>query len=182
MPFFEEEYWRAYQPTQASGTPGQHVFWADYHTIYKQSLTEREQGKINDFESVFFEKAQAGGVEKDNSPSINGFSAAALRSALFIMLYRDFPVFQTSYQILDMLVEIDHALSNWRYKHFIMVRRMIGLRVGTGNTSGAGYLEGALGQHYIYKDIAGLSTYLVKRASLPKLPGELIKYLSFNMY
>ena len=97
------------------------------------------------------------------------------------MLYRDFPVFQTSYQILDSLIEIDHLMSNWRHKHLIMVRRMIGMRVGTGNTSGAGYLEGALNKHYVYRDIAGLSTYLIERRNLPKLPDELIKHLSFNV-
>jgi len=60
-----------------------------------------------------------------------------------------------------------------------MVRRMIGMRVGTGNTSGAGYLEGALSMHYVYKDIAGLSTYLIERRNLPQLPQALVKHLSF---
>jgi tryptophan 2,3-dioxygenase len=67
------------------------------------------------------------------------------------MLYRDFPVFQNSFQILDALIDIDNALAAWRHAHFRMVRRMIGMRVGTGNTSGSGYLEGAAGSHYIYK-------------------------------
>jgi tryptophan 2,3-dioxygenase len=104
-----------------------------------------------------------------------------MRAALFIMLYRDFPVFQTSYQILDALIEIDNMMSNWRHKHFIMVRRMIGMRSGTGNTSGSGYLEGALNKHYIYKDISGLSTYLIERNKLPQLPMELIRKLNFNL-
>ena len=95
------------------------------------------------------------------------------------MLYRDFPVFQTSFQILDTLIEIDHWLAGWRHKHYVMVRRMIGMRVGTGNTSGAGYLEGAVQQHYIFKDLAALSTYLIERRKLPKLPDELIKALGF---
>ena len=103
-----------------------------------------------------------------------------MRAALFIMLYRDFPVFQTSYQILDALIEIDNQLSNWRHKHIDMVRRMIGMRTGTANTTGRGYLEGALNSHYIFKDIAGLSTFLIERKNLPKLPEELIKNLSFS--
>ena len=106
-------------------------------------------------------------------------SAKAMRAALFIMLYRDFPVFQTSYQILDSLVETDHQMATWRHKHLVMVRRMIGLRMGTGNTSGRGYLEGALNDHYIFKDIAGLSTFLIERKKLPKLPEELILKLSY---
>jgi tryptophan 2,3-dioxygenase len=61
-----------------------------------------------------------------------------------------------------------------------MVRRMIGMRVGTGNTTGSGYLEGAAAGHYIFKDIAGLSTYLIERRKLPELPIELIRKLSFS--
>ncbi len=105
---------------------------------------------------------------------------AAMRAALFIMLYRDFPVFQTSYQILDTLVEIDHQMAGWRHKHLVMVRRMIGMRTGTGSTTGAGYLEGALTKHTVFKDIESLSTFLIERKKLPKLPGELIKKLSYN--
>jgi tryptophan 2,3-dioxygenase len=73
-----------------------------------------------------------------------------MRAALFIMLYRDFPVFQTFYQILDSLIEIDNELSNWRHKHMDMVRRMIDLRTGTCNTIGRAYLEGDLYNHYIF--------------------------------
>ena len=182
MPFFEAGSWQLFVPHNNTLQFDAHPFWNDYHTIYQQSLTERERVKIKDFEYVFFEKAHPDYNEEQLFVLRSNFSAKALRSALFIMLYRDFPVFQTSYQILDALIEIDHLLSNWRYKHLIMVRRMIGLRVGTGNTSGAGYLEGALNKHFIYKDIAGLSTYLIQRNQLPKLPDELIKHLSFNSY
>jgi tryptophan 2,3-dioxygenase len=52
--------------------------------------------------------------------------------------------------------------------------------LGTGNTSGRGYLEGALNSHYIFRDIAALSTFLIQRKKLPKLPEELIKKLSYN--
>ncbi len=107
-------------------------------------------------------------------------STTALKAALFIMLYRDFPVFQTSYQILDSLVEIDHLMAGWRHKHLVMVRRMIGMRAGTGNTSGSGYLEGALDSHFIFRDIEALATFLIERKKLPKLPEELIKKLSYN--
>ncbi|QNA42822.1 tryptophan 2,3-dioxygenase family protein [Lacibacter sediminis] len=167
MPFFDEKFWKGYAvlhpPTEL------HAFWNDYRNIYQSSLTEREQHKLADFDTQFIQEKQADG----------SFSDAAMRSALFIMLYRDFPVFQTSFQILDTLIEIDHWLAGWRHKHYVMVRRMIGMRVGTGNTSGAGYLEGAVQQHYIFKDLAALSTYLIERRKLPKLPDELIKALGF---
>ena len=167
MPFFDEKFWTGY----AGQYPATqlHPFWNDYRTIYANSLTEREQQKLADFDAQFIESKVSDGSLSD----------AAMRSGLFIMLYRDFPVFQTTFQILDTLIEIDHWLAGWRHKHFVMVRRMIGMRVGTGNTSGAGYLEGAVQQHYIFKDLASLSTYLIERKKLPKLPDELIKALGF---
>jgi tryptophan 2,3-dioxygenase len=175
MPFFNEAFWNNHVPDHCI----QHPFWFDYRNIYQAGLTEREAAKINDFDYVLFEQQQEGLSTEQLQNLRSNFSPKALRAALFIMLYRDFPVFQTSYQILDALIEIDHLLSNWRHKHLIMVRRMIGMRVGTGNTSGAGYLEGALSKHYVYKDLSALSTYLIERRKLPKLPESLIKHLGF---
>jgi tryptophan 2,3-dioxygenase len=180
MPFFEISFWEHYQPNYDENA-FHHPFWNDYKAIYKTGLTEREAKKINDFDYVFFEQNPAGYDTDQLSELRSNFSPAALRAALFIMLYRDFPVFQTSYQILDALIEIDLHLSNWRHKHLIMVRRMIGMRVGTGNTTGSGYLEAALNRHYIYRDLSSLSTYLIERRKLPNLPNKLIKHLSFNL-
>ncbi len=179
MPFFTDAYWKQYQPA-ANASITSHPFWSDYRKVYQTGLTERESNKLADFDYVFFENPIEGYTTEQLEGLRSNFSPAALRAALFIMLYRDFPVFQTSYQILDSLIEIDHLMSNWRHKHLIMVRRMIGMRVGTGNTSGAGYLEGALSKHYVYRDLSGLSTYLIERKKLPKLPEELIKNLGFN--
>ncbi len=180
MPFFTQDYWKQYRPATKSESV-LHPFWDDYRQVYQSGLTEREQNKIHDFDYVFFEKTPASHNPEQLDNLRSNFSPAALRAALFIMLYRDFPVFQTSYQVLDSLIEIDHLMSNWRHKHLVMVRRMIGMRVGTGNTSGAGYLEGALSKHFVYRDLSGLSTYLIERKRLPKLPGELIENLGFHV-
>jgi tryptophan 2,3-dioxygenase len=171
MPFFENDLWKNY--TMQFSVENAHPFWSDYRHIYKSGLNEKESGRLKDFDTIFFERDNPGDHEMP-------LSSRATRAALFIMLYRDFPVFQTSYQILDALIEMDHQLSNWRHKHIDMVRRMIGMRTGTGNTTGRGYLEGALNSHYIFKDIAGLSTFLIERKKLPKLPVELIERLSFS--
>lgn len=178
MPFFEPDFWLQYQGLNP-GANGLHPFWSDYRALYQAGLTEREAAKIHDFDFVFFGAADqlSAAQQAAMQPQL---SAAAMQAALFIMLYRDFPVFQTSYQILDSLVEIDHLMANWRHKHLVMVRRMIGMRVGTGNTSGAGYLEGALSRHFVFQDISGLSTYLIERKKLPKLPQALIQQLGYN--
>lgn len=169
MPFFDIAYWQGYTPLSWD-QKHPHPFWNDYRFLYAQSLTEREQQKLHDFDQLFLSESLA----------VGGLEASAMRSALFIMLYRDFPVFQTSFQLLDTLIEIDHGLAGWRHKHYVMVRRMIGLRVGTGNTTGAGYLQGAVEQHYVFKDLSALATFLIERKKLPHLPTELIRSLSFQ--
>jgi tryptophan 2,3-dioxygenase len=167
MPFFNDEFGNK--------------FWDEYRSIYLAGLTPREALKINDFDYVFFEKNPADATPEMLANLRGSFSPKAMQAALFIMLYRDYPIFQTSYQVLDALIEIDHLMSNWRHKHLIMVRRMIGMRVGTGNTSGAGYLEGALNKHFIYRDLSGLSTYLIERKKIPALPKSLIEKLGFSL-
>lgn len=169
MPFFDTAFW----PNCTNSEPENHPFWMAYKEVYVNGLTDREKNKLQDFDQLFFEKGNNTNITQPL------FSSAAMRSALFIMLYRDFPVFQTSYQILDALIEIDHLLSTWRHKHLVMVRRMIGMRVGTGNTSGAGYLEGALQKHFVYRDLSGLSTFLIERKKLPHLPETLLAHVGF---
>lgn len=176
MPFFDKDFW----PLDDGDTSGAHPFWASYRNLYRQGLTENEKGKIIDFDYVFMDQALPPDQQERAGLLRQNLSGPAMRAALFIMLYRDFPVFQNSFQILDTLVEIDNALAGWRHAHFRMVRRMIGMRVGTGNTTGSGYLEGAASGHYIFKDIAGLSTYLIERRLLPKLPEGLTRKLSFH--
>lgn len=182
MPFFEADLWKEFNPTYLNKEK-LHPFWNEYRSIYLNGLTEREKNKMTDFDYTFFEIIPEGLTEEEKLTltQLRGqLTPAAMRSALFIMLYRDFPVFQQSFRILDALVEIDTLMSNWRHRHYMMVRRMIGMRLGTGNTSGAGYLQGAMNSHYIFRDIAGLSTYLIERRNLPKLPEALVKKLSFT--
>jgi tryptophan 2,3-dioxygenase len=46
--------------------------------------------------------------------------------------------------VCERLVDIDEGLQEWRYRHVKMVERTIGHKVGTGGSSGAGYLAGTL--------------------------------------
>jgi tryptophan 2,3-dioxygenase len=166
MPFFEERYWAGYK--SASGANAG-KFWSDYREIYQGGLSENEGGRLAEFDAVFFGKGRG------------DLSSKAMQAALFITLYRDLPIFQLPFELLNTLSEIDELLSNWRYRHFSMVRRMIGIRAGTGGTSGAGYLEGTLSRHYIFREITELATFLIERSKLPALPGILKEKVSFNV-
>ena len=169
MPYLDEQFWTEYKSSYEPDPNGTHRFWSDYKKAYQMSLSEREGARLAEFNQVFFVKGR-GTVPPD-----------AMRAALFIMLYRNLPLFQLPFELLNTLSEIDELLSNWRYRHFMMVRRMIGLRVGTGCTSGAGYLEGTLSQHYAFREFTELATFLIERSRLPNLPRVLREKVSFNL-
>src|SRR6188474_401835 len=48
--------------------------------------------------------------------------------------------------ICERLVDLDEGFAEWRYRHVRMVERTIGVKPGTGGSSGAGYLRTTLGQ------------------------------------
>jgi tryptophan 2,3-dioxygenase len=107
-------------------------------------------------------------------------SPKACRSALFIMLYRDEPIFQQPFRFLEALLDIDEAMAAWRGRHLNMVHRMIGLRVGTGGSTGKAYLRGAMDSHYIFSEVADLSSFLFERRKLPPLPAQVREVLRFK--
>ena len=166
MPFFDERYWMGYRSTSEANAD---KFWSDYRKAYQTSLSDNEGGRLAEFDTVFFQQGRG-----DISPR-------AMQAALFITLYRNLPIFQQPFELLNTLSEIDELLSNWRYRHFSMVRRMIGIRAGTGGTSGAGYLEGTLSQHYAFREITEVATFLIERSKLPDLPNVLKEKVSFNL-
>jgi tryptophan 2,3-dioxygenase len=169
MPFFEEVYWKEYMLPGDQNDNKQHPFWKQYRVAYQNSLSKSETGRLEEFDRDFFLEGRG-----DVPP-------AAMRAALFITLYRNLPILHMPFELLNTLSEIDELLSNWRYRHFMMVRRMIGIRVGTGGTSGAGYLEGTLSQHYIFKEITEVATFLLERSKRPPLPDSLKQKVSFQV-
>ena len=48
------------------------------------------------------------------------------------------------YITLEALMDIDENLTLWRYRHVAMVKRMIGMGMGTGGSSGSAYLTTTL--------------------------------------
>lgn len=169
MPFFkEEENWKNFK---VMGDIGKlHKYWGTYRNYLKGSLSEAEAGNLAFFDKVFIQPANE---EK------RFLSAAASRAALFIMLYRGYPMLQLPFQLLNSLLEIDEQLSTWRYRHMSMVHRTIGTRIGTGGSTGRDYLKAALDKHYIFKEIAQLTSFLIERKKLPRLSKEMEQRLGF---
>ena len=107
------------------------------------------------------------------------FSQKACLASLFIMLYRDEPILDLPYRIITKLIDIDSLMNKWRYGHASLAQRMIGAKIGTGGSSGHSYLRKTLEKHKIFEDLTNLSTYLIPRSSLPKLPKELKAKLGY---
>lgn len=161
MPFAEDaKYW------------GGKTFWDIYTDAYSESLAEAEKKNLESFQRVFFETGEQ---------AQRSLSAKACRNALFIMLYHGYPMLELPFQLLDSLLETDNQLGNWRYRHINMVRRMIGTRIGTGGSTGAGYLQGAMEKHYIFKEISQLNSFLIDRRKLPMLPAALAEALGYRL-
>jgi tryptophan 2,3-dioxygenase len=106
-------------------------------------------------------------------------SARSIRAALFIMLYRDHPALQLPFRLLAALMDIDETMTMWRYRHALMVERMIGVKTGTGGSSGHVYLRRAADQHRIFIDLFRLSTYLIPRSVIPNLPQAIERQMRF---
>jgi tryptophan 2,3-dioxygenase len=169
MPFFEEsDNWEHYKSLYPSTQPDTHVFWSDYRQLYTNSLSTLESGNAAAFDQR---------ILQDGTGRL---SARACRSALFIMLYRGYPLLHLPFQLLNNLLEIDEQLSTWRYRHMNMVHRMIGTRVGTGGSTGKDYLRGAVEKHFIFSEIASLTSFLIERRNLPMLSKEMEKRLGFG--
>ncbi len=47
-------------------------------------------------------------------------------------------------ELCERLVDLDEGMQEWRYRHVKMVERTIGMKPGTGGSSGAGYLRTTL--------------------------------------
>jgi tryptophan 2,3-dioxygenase len=175
MPFLEATFWQGWDDSgegdaAAEPNPDQSGYWKRYRKLYEASLSERDEKEdlLAKFDETFF------------SAGAGDFSPASLRAALFIMLYRDEPLFRLPFALLNTLIEIDEQLGNFRYRHLQMVRRMIGTRIGTGGSSGEQYLQGAVNKNYIFKELAGIITFLIERRNLPQLPERLHAALRFS--
>jgi tryptophan 2,3-dioxygenase len=60
---------------------------------------------------------------------------------ILIELYRRDP---KNAELCERLVDLDEGVQEWRYRHVKMVERTIGIKVGTGGSSGAAYLRATL--------------------------------------
>lgn len=107
-------------------------------------------------------------------------SSKALHAALLIQLYREQPILQMPFRLIQSLLDIDEHMTQWRYRHSLMAHRMLGRKIGTGGSSGHDYLKAATDRHKIFTDFFNLTTFFIPRSMVPKLPQELKSKMSFQ--
>lgn len=107
-------------------------------------------------------------------------SQKALLAALFIQIYRNEPALQMPFELLQALIDLDENMTQWRYRHTLMVGRMLGRKIGTGGSSGSDYLKSATDQHKIFGDLTALATFLIPRSQVPPLPQSLQNLMQYR--
>jgi tryptophan 2,3-dioxygenase len=179
-------------------TPFQSVFWQQFEKALLDLFEEDRQAvqknprlsetdKIRNFEIIEtnLKNMRALFHDKDFANLQNeGFfkmSQKAILSALFIQIYRDEPIFQMPFRLLQSLLDIDEAMTQWRSRHVQMVHRMLGRKIGTGGSSGHQYLAATVDKHKIFTDFFNLTTFLLPRSRVPGLPPDVQKKMSYQL-
>lgn len=185
--------WLEKMPFMESGS---YTFWEEYRTAVRSMLDNdrveirrlaeaeghdpsealaqvdaNEKGFLAIFDTTQYDALVAQGSRR--------LSQRATLAVLFISTYREYPLLQIPYRFLDAVIELDRLVSLWRYRHTMMVSRMIGMRVGTGGSSGHDYLMMTTLKQRVFDDITAMSSFLIPRTHTPALPGDLAERLQF---
>lgn len=169
-------------------------FWGEYGTAVKTMLAQDKEiistnpGLDERMRTMELANLESTGKTFEtllNPSSFNAWksegkvrlSQKAMLSAVFIYLYRDYPALQMPFKILNNLTEIDEKFTTWRYRHAIMVQRILGTKIGTGGSSGHEYLRSTTERNRAFIDLFNLATFLIPKSMRPKLPEKISREL-----
>ena len=77
----------------------------------------------------------------------------------WIEIYRNSDKYFELYELAEKLLDIEDAFQQWRFKHMYTVQRIIGNKMGTGGSSGVGFLKKALDISF-FPELFELRTHL----------------------
>ena len=182
-PFLQDEdfdFWKLYKSSANL------MFQQDESFINNNSLLSEDE-KVNLLNRILSSKASFSDLfdeDSYNQRRAKGewrFSHKAIHGALLIQVYREQPIFQLPFRLISEVIALDSHLTQWRYRHTLLVRRMLGSRIGTGGSSGAEYLSKSTEQHKIFDDFYKLTTFFIPRNRLPDIPPSFAKKLGFRL-
>ncbi len=182
IPFLQDEhydFWSSYRSTIDASLNADRLL-IEQHPLLSADDRQRQLAQLTQTRQQFDCLFQPEAYESQRTQGLVRLSRRAFQAALFIYLYRDEPLLQQPFSLLKLLVEIDEQLTAWRYRHALMVQRMLGTRIGTGGSSGHDYLRKSAERTQIYSDFFNLASYLLPRSKLAPLPDELTQLLDFH--
>jgi tryptophan 2,3-dioxygenase len=168
------DFWKSYRKAVSTMIEGDRKAVKANKSLSKH-VREMELAKLGNtqkqFDALFTKNPEGGNWH---------LSLDALKAALFITLYRDQPILQLPFKILGGLMDIDETITLWRYRHALMVQRMLGMKMGSGGSSGHDYLAQTAAKNRIFLDFFALSTFMIPRSTLPKLPKDVEDKMGFR--
>lgn len=97
---------------------------------------------------VFFDALQALQVLSPLAAAADAEAQFKARAEAIRAIYRDERGKRAWIDVCERLTEFDELLVSWRLRHIQMVERTIGVRLGTGGSSGASYLKVTLDKKF----------------------------------
>jgi tryptophan 2,3-dioxygenase len=97
---------------------------------------------------VFFAALAALGILPQVGEGATEEQRFQARAQAILTLYRDERGHRDWIDVCERLTEFDELIVSWRLRHIQMVERTIGMRAGTGGSSGASYLKGTLDKKF----------------------------------
>jgi aminocarboxymuconate-semialdehyde decarboxylase len=130
-----------------------HELTPETHAILNRRLRE------DSLRDVFFQALEALGTL--SRPSANATEAEKFqaRAQAIHALYRDEHNHRDWIDVCERLTEFDELVVGWRLRHIQMVERTIGIRMGTGGSTGSSYLKLTLDKKF-FPELWEARTYL----------------------
>eukprot|EP00297_Palpitomonas_bilix_P000252 CAMPEP_0113872272 /NCGR_PEP_ID=MMETSP0780_2-20120614/3112_1 /TAXON_ID=652834 /ORGANISM="Palpitomonas bilix" /LENGTH=375 /DNA_ID=CAMNT_0000857767 /DNA_START=28 /DNA_END=1155 /DNA_ORIENTATION=+ /assembly_acc=CAM_ASM_000599 len=175
---------------------GDFSFWQHYRTAVntlmkrEEDLIEKEDipdevkeqkkaelARAKSTYEVCFDEAK---YEEKREQGVHRLSFKSFQAALLINIYQETPLLNFPFKLLASLVKIDDLVAKWRHQHAMLVQKMIGAKVGTGGSSGYGYLKSTIERMRVFTDFFNLSSFILPRDIIPPLPADVSHALSFT--
>ncbi|MBO0721464.1 MAG: tryptophan 2,3-dioxygenase [Blastocatellia bacterium] len=97
---------------------------------------------------VFFEALNSLGVMPEPAHGASEEERFEARARAILAIYHDERGHRDWIDVCERLTEFDELIVGWRLRHMQMVERTIGVKPGTGGSSGASYLKGTLDKKF----------------------------------
>jgi len=163
------EFWMEEERTKISASTAS-------EQLKEKRIKEHVDGTLTIFKNILDHET----YEKNRKMGRVKFTHKAFKAAMMILLYRNQPIFQMPFQFLESVMEVDARLVSWRHRHALMVQRMIGVKMGTGGSSGFHYLACTATRHRVFRDLFGMSSYMIPKHCIPTLPNVIHQRTDFR--